>query len=62
MRWIALARPDRLIAYTGAPHPSIAVAADLLADEALDDLADVHLQRMLGVEVAVGRPAVRRRR
>ena len=61
MRWIALARPARLIANTGAPHPSIAVADGALADEALDDLADVHLQRMLGVEVA-RRSASRSRR
>ena len=59
MRWIAFARPARLIAYTGAPHPSIAVVGRALADEALGHLADVDLQRMRGVEVAVGRPAVR---
>jgi len=32
---------------------------DLLAGEALDDIPDVHLQRMCGVEVALGRPSGR---
>jgi hypothetical protein len=43
----ARASDDSPMPYTGAPHPSIAVAVTRRR-EALDDLADVHLQGCAG--------------